>query len=134
VANPQVETKAWENFDGTAFALTTNVTLSPEIPLNHAVRGGLLVIGVTSTPATLTYWGGNGVTSAGYKTEVVATAQTPGQYAPLFDRNNSAVTQAITNGSPFGAYMLPNELLGFRSCKIVTDAGQATVILIRKGA
>lgn len=102
-----------------SFTLTTSTSTTARIPFGAVAGGVIVVTGVTSTPATLTWHVSN----------------TPeGTLVPLQDGTGSAVTTTVASTNSYiNAYPIPDAAFGAQFIAAVTNAGSLTVVLSVKG-
>jgi|GEM_PF-2492283 len=92
----------------------TSVEISTEIDIRDFAGGGIVLPSFGSA-TTLTYY---------------VASKPGGTYQPLYDRDNAAVTQAITSEK---SYPLPDEIYGFGALKITADNESLSVVISLKG-
>lgn len=102
-----------------SFTLTNSASTTARIPFGAAAGGVVIVTGVTSTPATLTWY-------------VIGSAE--GTLIPLQDGVGSAVTTTVASTNSYiNAYPIPDAAFGAQFIAAVTNAGSLTVTLSVKG-
>lgn len=102
-----------------SYTFTASTSTTGRVPFGASAGGMLIVTGVTSTPATLTWYVSNTV---------------DGTLVPLQDGTGSAVTTTIASTNSYlNAYPIPDAAFGAQVIAAITNAGSLTVSLSVKG-
>ena len=102
-----------------SYTLTTSTSSTARLPFVAHAGGVMIVTGVTSTPATLTWY--------------VSTSN-EGTLVPLQDGAGSAVTTTVASTNSYiNAYPIPDAAFGAQFIAATTNAGTLTVQFSVKG-
>lgn len=102
-----------------SYAITSSTSSTARLPFGGSAGGVMIVTGVTSTPATLTWY---------------VSSTSDGTLVPLQDGAGSAVTTTIASTNSYiNAYPLPDAAFGAQFIAATTNAGALTVQFSVKG-
>ena len=102
-----------------SYTITNSTSSTARIPFGSSAGGVLIVTGVTSTPATLTWY-------------VIGSAE--GTLIPLQDGAGSAVTTTIASTNSYvNAYPIPDAAFGAQFIAATANAGSLTAQFSVKG-